>query len=64
MQDLETAKHDIELPRRNFVTVNLDGFQTGVGGDSSWGLPVHDQYRLKSKGKYEFAFTLQRTMPR
>jgi beta-galactosidase len=37
MQDLETAKHDIELPRRNFVTVNLDGFQTGVGGDSSWG---------------------------
>jgi hypothetical protein len=37
MQDLETAKHDIELPRRNFLTVNLDGFQTGVGGDSSWG---------------------------
>jgi len=60
MQDLETARHDIELPRRNFVTVNLDGFQTGVGGDTSWGLPVHDQYRLKSKGKYEFAFTIQK----
>jgi beta-galactosidase len=60
MQDLETVTHDIELPRRNFVTVNLDGFQTGVGGDTSWGLPVHDQYRLKSKGKYEFAFTLQK----
>ena len=64
MQDLETATHDIELPTRNFITVNLDGFQTGVGGDTSWGLPVHDQYRLKSKGKYEFAFTLQKATAR
>jgi beta-galactosidase len=63
-QDLETATHDIELPTRNFVTVNLDGFQTGVGGDTSWGLPVHDQYRLKSKGRYEFAFTLQEARAR
>ncbi len=64
MEDLETVTHDIELPTRNFITVNLDGFQTGVGGDTSWGLPVHDQYRLKSKGKYEFAFTLQKATAR
>jgi beta-galactosidase len=59
MSDLETATHDYQLPERDFVTVNLDGFQTGVGGDTSWGEPVHKQYRLTRKGKYLFDFTLQ-----
>ncbi|HTJ78426.1 MAG TPA: glycoside hydrolase family 2 TIM barrel-domain containing protein [Rariglobus sp.] len=57
-EDLDTAKHDYELPHRNTITVNVDGFQIGVGGDTSWGLPVHDEYRLKNKGKYEFAIDL------
>ena len=63
MADLETATHDIELPKRDYVTVNPVGFQTGVGGDTSWGLPVHDQYRLKRKGEYGFAFTLRELSP-
>jgi beta-galactosidase len=28
----------------------------GVGGDISWGLPVHDEYRLLTKGVYEYSF--------
>ncbi|HVE16199.1 MAG TPA: beta-galactosidase domain 4-containing protein, partial [Chthoniobacterales bacterium] len=58
-EDLETATHDHLLPHRDTITVNVDGFQIGVGGDTSWGLPVHDQYRLKDKGKYEFAVILR-----
>ena len=58
-EDLESATHDYQLPRRNTITVNIDGFQMGVGGDTSWGLPVHDKYRLKGKGEYEFAFDLR-----
>jgi beta-galactosidase len=62
-QDLESAAHDYQLPHRKSVTVNVDGFQMGVGGDNSWGLPVHDQYRLLSKGSYQFAFELRALAP-
>ncbi|MDR2462795.1 MAG: DUF4981 domain-containing protein, partial [Verrucomicrobiales bacterium] len=57
-EDLAVTKHNHELPRRDIITVSVDGFQIGVGGDTSWGMPVHDKYRLKAKGKYEFAFDL------
>jgi beta-galactosidase len=35
MEDLEIATHDVELPKRDYVTVSVDGFQPGVGGDTS-----------------------------
>jgi beta-galactosidase len=57
-QDLETATHNDQLPHRDFITVNVDGWQMGVGGDISWGLPVHNEYRLLAKGRYEYAFYL------
>jgi len=56
--DLETITHDYQLPRQNFITVNIDGFQMGVGGDVSWGLPVHPEYRIIKKGEYDFSFEL------
>jgi beta-galactosidase len=56
--DLAEAKHDYELPRRDVITVNVDGRQMGVGGDNSWGLPVHEEYRLSPKARYDFALTL------
>ncbi|MDR3737358.1 MAG: glycoside hydrolase family 2 TIM barrel-domain containing protein [Acidobacteriaceae bacterium] len=59
MSDLEKTTHDYYLPRRDFITVNLDGFQTGVGGDDSWEAPVHEEYRITHKGKYVFRFTLR-----
>jgi beta-galactosidase len=62
-EDLESTSHDYLLPRRESITVNVDGFQIGIGGDTSWGLPVHDQYRLKDKGKYEFSFELVPASP-
>ena len=36
-EDLATATHHHLLPRRDSITVNVDGFQMGVGGDTSWG---------------------------
>jgi beta-galactosidase len=58
-EDLAAAKHDAELPRREFNTVFLDGWQMGVGGDNSWSLPVHDQYRLPANRTYTFRFELE-----
>jgi beta-galactosidase len=58
-KDLETATHNQLLPHRDFITVNVDGWQMGVGGDISWGLPVHPEYRMIAKGKYEYSFYLK-----
>jgi beta-galactosidase len=56
--DLAAASHDYQLPRRDFVTVNLDAWQMGVGGDNSWGLPVHPEYRMVRGRSFGFAFDL------
>lgn len=58
MKDLEEARHDYELPERDFVTVNLDFLQMGVGGDNSWGLPVNEPYRIQADRPYRWSFTL------
>ena len=59
-EDLDRAAHDFELPHRNFITVNVDALQMGVGGDNSWGLPVHKEYRIPPAGKQSFTFDLRR----
>jgi beta-galactosidase len=63
MDDLATAKHNDELPQRDFVTINLDHRQMGVGGDNSWGLPVNEPYRLKADRMYRWEFTLSPVRP-
>jgi len=60
MDDLESAKHINELPVRDFITVNIDHLQQGVGGDDSWSseaLP-HEEYRIPAKN-YSYSFTLR-----
>jgi beta-galactosidase len=55
MEDLGKAMHVNELPRRDFVTWNIDGAQMGVAGDDSWGALPHPQYALPSMPRaYEF----------
>ncbi len=41
-----TSRHGAELMPRGFTTWNLDARQMGVGGDTSWGRPVHEQYTI------------------
>jgi beta-galactosidase len=52
---LETTTHDFELSPSKYNTVNIDCIQMGVGGDNSWGMPVHDEYMIKA-GKYSYGF--------
>jgi len=63
MADLEQAKHINELPSRDFITVNLDYRQMGVGGDDSWGARPHDQYLLPADKPYRHAFRLRGYAP-
>ncbi|GIU23659.1 glycoside hydrolase family 2 TIM barrel-domain containing protein [Shewanella sp. MBTL60-007] len=52
-----TANHGAEIPIRDFVTWNIDYKQMGVGGDTSWGRPVHAPYRIAPK-QMKFSFSL------
>ncbi len=62
MEDLEQAKHINELPRRDFITLNIDYKQMGVGGDNSWGARTHREYTLPAK-PYSYKFTLRPYAP-
>lgn len=55
---LERAKHDYELGPRDFITVNLDWRQRGVGGVNSWGEHTLPQYTLRGK-HFEYEFLLK-----
>ncbi len=57
MDDLDQSEHDYQLPRRDFVTVNLDYRQMGVGGDNSWGARTHPEYTLPA-APYQYSFRL------
>jgi len=59
MEDLEKATHNFELPNRDFITLNIDHKQKGVGGDLP-GLPsVHKKYRLRKDKVYEYSFLIR-----
>ncbi|HZL80081.1 MAG TPA: glycoside hydrolase family 2 TIM barrel-domain containing protein [Candidatus Limnocylindrales bacterium] len=45
-EDLNAGKHAFELPRRDFITLNLDWKQQGVGGDNSWGTWPHEEFLI------------------
>ncbi len=51
------TRHTCEVQKNDFITVNVDLFQMGVGGDNSWGAPVHEQYRFPAK-EYSYTFRL------
>ncbi|HRX86286.1 MAG TPA: glycoside hydrolase family 2 TIM barrel-domain containing protein [Phycisphaerae bacterium] len=56
--DLEAARHPCALPRRDFVTLNIDLRQMGVGGDDSWGAQPHEEYRIPAQ-PYAYRFRLR-----
>ncbi len=56
-EDLARAKHGHELPERDFIAVNVDKKQSGLGGTNSWGGKPLERYRLLP-GTHSFEFTL------
>ncbi|NRD76781.1 DUF4981 domain-containing protein [Bacillus sp. BRMEA1] len=57
--ELETAKHHYELPNIHYTVITVAGRQMGVGGDDSWGAPVHNEYLLQADEDREFEFWIQ-----
>ena len=57
-EDLEQSRHTHELLRRDFLTVNLDHRQRGLGGINSWGAKPLPQYTIPC-GLYEYQVTLK-----
>jgi len=58
MDDLETANHSYEMPYRDYVTLNIDYKQTGVGGDNSWGARPHKEVTLWPQ-TYSYSYRLR-----
>ncbi len=55
---LETAKHRQELKAQDFVTVNLDLLQCGVGGDFPGVAKLHEPYKIHKNKRYVFEFAI------
>ncbi|EFM12742.1 Beta-galactosidase [Paenibacillus curdlanolyticus YK9] len=58
--ELESAYHHYELPNVHYTVVTVAGRQMGIGGDDSWGAPVHEEYRIKANQSLSFEFTIRR----
>ena len=56
--DLTQAMHTYDLPRRDFITLNIDFRQQGVGGNNSWGAKPMERYRLVKGMPYYYSFRL------
>jgi len=54
--EMENAKHPYELPEVHYTVVRVAKQQMGVGGDDSWGAPVHGEYHISTDKKLEFRF--------
>jgi beta-galactosidase len=59
LQMLDDAKHLHELGRLDYLTVNVDGAQRGVGGDIPAMACLKKPYKLHKLKRYEFAFELR-----
>ena len=56
--ELEHAGHAFELPQVHYTVVTVAGRQMGVGGDDSWGAPVHKEYTIPAEQDFEYEFFL------
>ncbi len=59
-EELENALHREELPvPPHYTVVSILGAQRGVGGDDSWGAPVHEEYEISGEKDIDFGFVIQ-----
>lgn len=56
-QESRGTRHTYELHKRNFISLNIDFMQMGVGGDNSWGAMPHKQYRIPVK-EYSYEYRI------
>lgn len=53
-----TSKHGAQIKSGNYIQWNIDHLQMGVGGDTSWGRLVHDEYCIPAV-EYYYSFILK-----
>lgn len=59
--DLENARHNYQLPTRNFINLNIDLNIHGVGGDDTWGAKTMEKYTNPGNKPYQYGFVLEYT---
>lgn len=57
--ELEGASHLEELPKPHYTWLRILAAQMGVGGDDSWGAPVHEEYQIPSSKNLEVFFVIK-----
>ncbi len=59
-EKLDIARHTNELVPDDYLTVNIDGIQAGIGGTDSWSIHARpiDKYRLLNK-HYTYSFIIR-----
>ncbi|MBU3101492.1 MULTISPECIES: glycoside hydrolase family 2 TIM barrel-domain containing protein [Clostridium] len=60
--ELQNAYHHNELPKVNYTVVTIAAKQMGVGGDDSWGAPVHKEYLIDSSKDINFEFVMRKCL--
>ncbi len=56
-EDLNAGKHPHDLTTRDYVTLDIDLAQQGVGGDNSWGAWPHEEHLIPC-APHEYRFKL------
>lgn len=58
--EINNAGHIYELPERNYTWLRLMAVNMGVGGDDSWGAPVHEEFKPNPSKDYELTFVIKK----
>jgi beta-galactosidase len=52
-------RHTTDIPKRDFISINIDHQQMGVGGDNSWGAMPLKEYRITAE-KMSYSYTISK----
>ena len=56
--ELNNALHRDELPQASYTWVRIAAKQMGVGGDDSWGAPVHQEFKIQAENPMTLSFEI------
>ncbi|MFI3288270.1 MAG: glycoside hydrolase family 2 TIM barrel-domain containing protein [Rikenellaceae bacterium] len=59
-ESYESSRNTVDLNKEDKVYLNIDLAQMGVGGDNSWGNPVHVDYRVLMRN-YNYGYVIKLT---
>ncbi|APD06357.1 beta-galactosidase [Flavobacteriaceae bacterium UJ101] len=55
----KAQRHTIDIKKRNFVNINIDYKQMGIGGDTSWGAKPLTQYLIPIQKEFYYSFIIK-----